>query len=109
MVDAGEYLPCAALSKNGLSSSFIRELNSFCVIPLAILFTENDEINHELVINNLTDYYLYDGIITFLPPDFDYEKYKASQLLDIFHMTNPKNSVNKITPSRIKNTLSIFE
>ena len=42
MVDAGEYLPCAALSKNGLSSSFIRKLNSFCVIPLAILFTEND-------------------------------------------------------------------
>ena len=42
IVDAGEYLPCAARSKKGLLSSFTISLNSFCERPFAILLTEKD-------------------------------------------------------------------
>ena len=42
IVDAGEYLPCAARSKKSLSSLSIKSSNSFFESPLAILLTEND-------------------------------------------------------------------
>ena len=40
MVDAGEYLPCDALSKKGLLKSLISELNSFDEIPFDIALVE---------------------------------------------------------------------
>ena len=42
IVDAGEYLPCPALSKNGLSLSLSNWLKSACDIPLVILLIGND-------------------------------------------------------------------
>ena len=41
IVEAGEYLPCPALSKKGLLESFSKSLNSFVDIPLVILLIEN--------------------------------------------------------------------
>ena len=40
MVDAGEYLPCDALSKKGLLISLISELNAFDEIPFDIALVE---------------------------------------------------------------------
>ena len=40
IVDAGEYLPCAALSKKGLLGSFNKALNAFDEIPFDTSFEE---------------------------------------------------------------------